>query len=64
MSFWNDIDLCSFILNIAFVVCDLAKVEPNSVRALGSTAVFIMWLKFFYFLRLFETTAPIVRMIF
>ena len=33
------------------------------MRPIAAVAIFIMWMKFFYFLRLFETTAPVVRMI-
>ena len=33
------------------------------MRPIAAVAIFIMWMKFFYFLRLFKTTAPIVRMI-
>ena len=33
------------------------------MRGFCALAVFIMWLKLFYFLRLFDSTAPLVRMI-
>ena len=52
-SFWNDLDITSFALNIAFVVCDLTNVDVAKTRPLGATAIFLMWIKLFYFLRLF-----------
>ena len=62
-SFWNDLDITSFALNIAFVVCDLTEVDMAKTRPLGAAAIFLMWCKLFYFLRLFQVTAPLVRMI-
>lgn len=52
-SFWNDLDMASFALNIAFIVCDLTDVDVAKIRPLGSAAIFLMWCKLFYFLRLF-----------
>ena len=63
LSFWNDLDITSFALNITFIACDLAHVDPLKTRCVGSCAVFLMWIKFFYFLRLFQPTSALVRMI-
>ena len=62
-SFWNDVDICTYALSIAVCICDLAKVSPNSIRALGAVAILMVYVKLFYFLRLFERTAGLVRMI-
>ena len=35
----------------------------QSTRALASVAVLIMWMKLFYFCRIFDLTAGLVRMI-
>ena len=62
-SFWNLIDLVSLLLNIVTMVCDLAGVRPEDVATLAAVAVVFMWLKVFYFLRIFNATASLVRMI-
>lgn len=62
-SFWNNLTLISLILNIGFAFCDLGEVDVSRTRALGSVCVWIMWCKLFYYLRLFRTTAPLVRII-
>ena len=56
-------DVCSLFINTAFVIGDLMSLELQTMRPIAAVAIFIMWMKFFYFLRLFETTAPVVRMI-
>ena len=56
-------DICTYALSIAVCICDLAKVSPNSIRALGAVAILMVYVKLFYFLRLFERTAGLVRMI-
>ena len=50
-------------MNIVFIVGDLTGAKPEAMRPIASISLFLMWCKIFYFLRLFETTAPIVRMI-
>ena len=50
-------------MNIVFIVGDMLGAKPESMRPIAATSLFLMWGKFFYFFRLFETTAPIVRMI-
>ena len=62
-SFWNLIDLVSLALNIVTMVCDLAGVRSEDVATLAAVAVVFMWLKVFYFLRIFNETASLVRMI-
>jgi hypothetical protein len=34
------------------------------MRSVRSIAVLIMWWKFFYFLRIFDATAPLIRILF
>ena len=63
LSFWNYIDLISISLNISFIALDLSDTESTKVRPLSSVAVFFMWLKLFYFMRLFQPTATFIRMI-
>ena len=56
-------DLFSLVLNVVTIVCDLAGVRAVDVATLAAISVLLMWLKAFYFLRIFEATASLVRMI-
>jgi hypothetical protein len=62
-SFWNVIDLISICMNLSFVVIDLCEVDPQKIRPVGSCCVMLMWVKLFYFMRLFQPTAAMIRMI-
>lgn len=61
---WNIIDLLSTILVLTSIGLDFAENE-HVERSFGvrSMAVFFLWLKFFYFLRIFSATAAFIRMI-
>ncbi len=61
-SFWNWIDILSVFLNGAFIVCDIAHINPQEQRMIGAASVLIFWLKFYYFLRLFKPTAMFIKM--
>jgi hypothetical protein len=43
---------------------DWAATDITKLRPVASIAVLIMWWKFFYFLRIFDTTSSLVRMLF
>ena len=60
---WNYLDIISWSLNIAFIASDLNGINPLKVRPLGTMAVAIIWMKLFYFLRLFNPTSAMIRMI-
>ena len=62
-SFWNLVDLISLVLNLVTIICDFAGLRTVDVATLAAIAVLFMWLKVFYFLRIFNTTASMVRMI-
>ena len=62
-SFWSMLDISSFGLNIALIVCDLKHIDPDYVRPIAAVTVLMMWCKLFYYLKLFRQTAPLVRMI-
>jgi hypothetical protein len=62
-SFWNLIDLTSTILVIIFVIMDLTEADYFDGRNLASVTVFFLWVKMFYFLRIFHPTAAFIRMI-
>jgi len=48
---------------IAFAGLDLAGNSAKEARVVGSIAIFLLWVKFFYFLRIFEPTSAFIRMI-
>jgi hypothetical protein len=48
---------------IAFAGLDLAGNSSKEARVVGSIAIFLLWVKFFYFLRIFEPTSAFIRMI-
>lgn len=62
-SFWNLTDLISYSLCLIVVIFDRTPV-PNSInRPIASLCLIILWVKMFYFLRVFETTSRLIRMI-
>lgn len=61
--FWNMIDLSSIILVIACMGCSFAEVDDEIYVPLSAVAVLILWLRAFYFLRIFLESAIIVAMI-
>lgn len=63
ISFWNLVDLGSLLLNTTIVICDMAALDEEELNAMMSWAVLLMWLKLFYFGRMFETTAGMIRMV-
>lgn len=63
-SFWNLSDLFSYTLCLTVVVFDRIPSMPNSVnRPIASLCLIILWIKLFYFLRVFESTSRLIRMI-
>jgi hypothetical protein len=61
--FWNIVDLSSTSMVIAFVSADFAEASEEVGRNIASVAVFLLWVKLFYFLRIFHPTAAFIRMI-
>lgn len=62
-SFWNYIDFCSIFINVGFIICDLTGVDIMKLRVIGAAAVLCMWIKFFYYLRIFQPTAKFIRLL-
>lgn len=62
-SFWNLIDLISLILNLVTIILDLVNQNTLDSNSVGAVAVLLMWMKLFYFLRIFSSTAHLIRMI-
>ena len=62
-NFWNLVDMISLLLNTVIIICDLSDIDSQDLTTLMGIAVLFMWLKLFYFGRIFLSTAGIVRMI-
>jgi hypothetical protein len=67
---WNWLDLGSFVFNTVFLVCINIDVAMGSivipigvVRVIGAFACFLMWIKVFYWMRLFSGTAYFIKLI-
>lgn len=48
---------------IAFTICDFIEVNYTTGKNVAAIASFLIWLKMFYFLRIFHPTAAFIRMI-
>ncbi|CAI2365026.1 unnamed protein product [Moneuplotes crassus] len=62
-SFWNMVDLVSILLNSVVCYGDIFELDNQDLNVLMGWAVLVMWLKLFYFGRIFERTAALIRMI-
>jgi hypothetical protein len=69
-SFWNWIDMGSFWLNTIFigvlnynVYMGQNIVDITVVRTIGAVAGFVMWIKVFYWMRLFRYTSYFITLI-
>lgn len=62
-SFWNMMDISSITLNTVIVISDLAELNEKDLNTMMGWAVLLLWLKLFYFGRIFESTAATIRMV-
>jgi hypothetical protein len=67
---WNVIDMTSLVLNMSQIVtlninvwAGKIIIDANLIRAIGAVGCFVMWVKVFYWMRLFKSTAPFVTLI-
>jgi len=67
---WNWLDFSSLTLNLTFLtiatmsqVLESWFVDKYTMRTIGAYACFLMWLKMFYWMSLFESTAYYVKLI-
>ena len=63
-SVYNFADLISYSLVMLVILFSLTGVDTSISRPLCSISLIILWIKMFYFLRVFDTTAKLIRMIF
>jgi hypothetical protein len=61
--FWNAFDLLSTGLNVWVFLNHLYSPQLAKTRLIATVAICIMWLKFFYWMRLYKTTAHFTRMV-
>mmetsp|Transcript_102001 Transcript_102001/g.140935 ORF Transcript_102001/g.140935 Transcript_102001/m.140935 type:complete len:374 (+) Transcript_102001:574-1695(+) len=60
---WSFVDISSIILNITILVLQVMEQDAETIRQIASVAVFLLWVKMFYWMRLFGPTAAFLRMI-
>ncbi|CDW91232.1 wd-40 repeat protein [Stylonychia lemnae] len=60
---WAYLDIFSISLNLTIVVMCLQETQVSNIRRIEAVASTLMWLKFLYFFRIIDTTAPLVRMV-
>ena len=60
---WAWLDMTSACLNISIVCMTLEQGGIRQIRQVESVATILMWMKFLYFFRILQSTAPLVRMI-
>lgn len=60
---WGLLDLIACSLIIWFTLNDFLGGPVERGRVIGSVAIMLLWVKFFYFLRIFQQTAAFIRMI-
>ena len=64
VSGWNVIDFCSLGLNAFYIYGEVTnEISHYNLQIVGSVAVFIMWIKLFYWMRLFKPFSAFIRMI-
>mgnify|MGYP001578288496 CR=1 FL=1 len=56
-------DLINYILCSTVIIMDIANANIDAIRPIAAMGVIILWIKLFYFLRVFETTSRLIRMI-
>jgi len=68
--FWNWFDLLQFWLNLTFLIIlqinvwyGLNIVDIHVIRTVGALAGFVMWIKVFYWMRLFKDTSYFIILI-
>lgn len=62
--FWNLLDFASLISCASYIYFELFKTIPNgALNLLGSVAVVLLWVKLFYWLRLFKPFSAFIRII-
>lgn len=61
--FWNMTDICSMVLNATIIFLSNTGADFKTIRLIASIAIFFIWLKMFFWMRLFESTSGFIRML-
>ena len=61
--FWNYVDVLSSLFALAFLILNLLGLDANQTRAISGVTVLLLWTKMFYFLRIFDWSASLMRVI-
>jgi len=62
-SFWNLLNMSSLVINLLIVILDLLGARLDLIVSLLAWAVLLMWVKLFYFGRIFISTATMIRLV-
>jgi len=63
-SFWNIMDFTSLVACAGYVFCECTNaLSENQLNIMGSIAVLLLWLKLFYWMRLFKQFSAFIRII-
>ena len=62
-SFWNVLDIVSIALNVSVVAMEFFNTDYKNINRVSCISVLILYFKLFYFMRIFNSTAYLVRMI-
>ena len=61
--FWNVLDQLSFFANSTTLILHSLETSVQSQKTAAAISIFILYIKFFYWLRLFDSTAAFIRML-
>ena len=63
-SFWNVVDMSSLLLNATYVYLKLSNhISKDAQAVLGSFVLAVLWVKMFYWMRLFKPFASFIRVV-
>jgi hypothetical protein len=61
---WNILDSTSIVTNMFVTIYSIySDADGPFVRIIAACTIIILYMKFFYFLRIFENTSTLIRMI-
>ena len=60
---WNYIDWSAYLLIIPVIICNNIDFKLEEIRRVACYVVLIFWIKLFYWMRLFSSTAGFIRLI-
>lgn len=61
--FWNMTDMVSMSLNVAIIAMSNTGTDMKQVRIFAAVAIFVLWIKMFFWMRLFDSTSGFIRML-